>query len=231
VPRASTTCRFSRTVGSITQASTPSALADLRERLFGGGRGERQHLRAPERVQRRIDALIRRAVRGGKEVMRLVDDEQRRPRRIAAEAVEVELDELRRRADDVPLAAFERVVQRGAFVAVDRAVGAVDPQAERPQARLQGFVLIVGERAQRVEDERLAAVLERAHGGRVLKAQRLAAPGSEHGEGVAARVESLEDSRLRAAQALFTDQGAQDVFAHDRAAIAPHRVRPPRARA
>ena len=145
------------------------------------------------------------------EVMRFVDDQQRRPAELVGEPVDVEVHELRRRADDVPRAVLERVHQRGALAGIDRAVGAEDAQAERFEPAHQRFVLIVGQRAQRVEHDRLRAALERADRGRQLEAQRLAAAGSEHGERVASGRDAFEHRALRVAQRLIAEQRALHV--------------------
>ena len=197
-------------------------LANLRKRLVSRGCGKGQHLRPAQRRERRIDALVRGAVRGVEEVVRFVDDDQRRPRNVAAKPLQMELHELRRRADDVPVAALQRLVQRRPLAAVDRAVGPVDPQPERSEPRLQRFVLVVRERAQRVEHDRLAAGFERAHRGGILKAKRLPASGAEDRERIPPGVEPLQDRALRLAQGLIADQRAQDVIAHHAGAVVPN---------
>jgi hypothetical protein len=118
------------------------------------------------------------------------------------------LCELGRRADDVPRAGLERGHQDAPLLLADRPVRAQDAQAERPQAALHRVVLIVRERAQRIDDERLAAARKGAHRRRILIAERLAAPGPHHGDRALPALDALEDLALRFAHLRGADQRA-----------------------
>ena len=96
----------------------------------------------------------------------------------------------------------------------------MNAQSQRLEPRDQRFVLVVRQRAQRVEHDRLRAALERADGGRVLEAQRLPAPGPEHGQRVVPGVEAFDHGALRVAQGAVADQRVQHVVADDGAPVA-----------
>jgi hypothetical protein len=61
-------------------------------------------------------------------MVRFVDDHERRSAMCGHEALEVKAEKFRRRADDVPGTGFERVHQFGAFGGIDRAVSAKNAQ-------------------------------------------------------------------------------------------------------
>jgi len=103
-------------------------------------------------------------------VVRFVDDDQLRPVARPFERLAVIGCELRRREDDVPTTVFEGGFEHGALAAVDRAVRAQDAQTERFEPLGERIILIVGKRAQRVEDERLLTAVARAFRSGQLKA-------------------------------------------------------------
>src|ERR1700676_5584675 len=99
VPRASTTCRLSRTVGSMTHASMRSV-----SRILANASSPAVAVSA--RTCGDPSAPVRAAMRRLEQMVRLVDHDQRRPRTFLGEAVEVKLHELGGRADDVPRPGF-----------------------------------------------------------------------------------------------------------------------------
>ena len=145
------------------------------------------------------------------QMMRFVDDHQRRAAVFVREAIGVEVHELRRGADDIPRARFERIHQRRTFARVDRAVGAQNAHAERLEPAHQRLVLIVGQRAQWIEHDGLRAALERTGRRRQLKAQRLAAARAHHGERVLAGGNPFDHGALRIAQRTVAEQRALHV--------------------
>jgi len=89
------------------------------------------------------------------EMMRLIDYQKRGPAR-SHERIAVKVEKLRRCHDDVPRAFTQRLEEIGALLALDRSVGSIDAKAERIEATRQAVVLVVGQRAQRIDDQRLA---------------------------------------------------------------------------
>ncbi len=89
---------------------------------------------------RRGQARVRRPVARLGEVMRFVDDDERR-NASSAQRVAMELKKLRRRQHDVPRAVAQGGKEIGAFARVDRAVGAKEAQAERVEryARIASY--------------------------------------------------------------------------------------------
>ena len=101
--RASTTSRFSRTVGSITHASMLRSSTIAAKGVVAGRRRQREDLRRAERRDRRREPRVGRAMPRLVQMVRLVDDDERR-RAAAAQRVAMELEELGRREHDVPRA-------------------------------------------------------------------------------------------------------------------------------
>ena len=180
--------------------------ADLAERILLRGRREREHLRRAELA----DEIAERAICGPmarfEDVVRFVDDHERGAIFGPHERVAMVRREFGRREDDVPRAVRERVVERRAFARVDRPVGPKDPQPEAVEASDQRFELIVRERAERIEHERLRAPLERRARGGELEAERLPATRAEDRERVVAGFHAVENRALCLSDRSLADQ-------------------------
>ena len=174
-------------------------LPDRRERVRRGRCGESEYAFRAEFAHERPERAVRRTMVRFEDVVRFVDHDEVRSITRAQEFVAMIRRELRCGQDHVPRSILERRIEIGSLGAVDRAIRAQDPQTESGEPARHRLVLIVRQRAQRIEDDRLLAARERAFGRRQLKAQRFSTPRSQHGERVSPGIDAREYFMLRLA--------------------------------
>ena len=147
---------------------------------------------------------VRRAMTRLVQVMRFVDHDERRGARclVTRRGETRETPASRARRPTRPRAARRRALR------VRRA--SIDPLARKMRkpsgssVRTQRLVLIVGQRAQRIDDQRLPPLPKARIAAVILKAERFAAPGAEHRQRILPGLDAFEHRRAaRRAAARF----------------------------
>ena len=182
MPRASTTLRFSRMVGSMTHASMPASSTMRVESLVAGGRGQAPKLAA---IRARRCVAARRPYAGRwRDSARWCASSTTTRRRHASSAQRVAM-----KLQETPASPARCPTRRSRSAAIKRSARSslsIEPlarktaQAERVEATHECFELIVRQRAQRIDDQRLRPAPKAPRSLRVLEAERFAASRSQH---------------------------------------------------